>query len=377
MKEQAERLDRRGFVRKLAQGALGGGILTACSNERKAPAIHTKPALRWRCASSFPRSLDTLFGGAEVLASRLEALTDGRFTLRPYPAGELVPALQVMDAVQQGTVHVAHTGSYYFTGKNPAFAFDTGIPFGFTPRQQYAWLYEAKGIELIHALFRDFDIITFPGGSTGTQMGGWFKEEIHAVSDLNGLKIRIPGLGGEVMSRLGATVQVIPGGEIYPALERGAIDAAEWVGPHDDEKLGFHKIAPYYYYPGWWEPGPTLSFYVNRREWEKLPSSYQEAFRSAARDAALDVQARYDAQNPPAFRRLLDAGVRVKPFPREILDAAYAAAFELYESFASSDSSYQKVYESWTAFRRASFDWFGRAELAYQDFAFRKEMTSG
>lgn len=334
--------------------------------------MQARPTVNWRLSSSFPRSLDTLYGSCEVLSERVKVLSDGRFNIRAYPAGEIVPGLQVMDAVQQGTVQVGQTASYYFTGKNPALAFDACVPFGLSSRQQTGWLYEGGGLELMRQLFADFNILTFPAGNTGVQMGGWFQREIASVQELRGLKMRIPGLGGEVMSRLGVTVQVLAGGDIFPALERGAIDATEWVGPYDDEKLGFYKIARFYYYPGWWEPGPNLSFYVNRAAWDKLPRMYQEIFETAAKEAAVTMQARYDAKNPPALARLLAAGVEMRAFPDDIMRAARGAAQDILEEEAARDATYRRVYEQWRKVRRESFDWFGAAELAYARFAFAK-----
>jgi TRAP-type mannitol/chloroaromatic compound transport system substrate-binding protein len=361
---------RRDFLRQAGLGAAVGaaGCTPSTAPGNKAPTRGKK--IRWRLASSFPRALDTIFGCAEVFAERLKAMTDGQFELRVHPAGELVPGLQVMDAVQQGTAQVGHTCSYYYTGKNPALAFDTCVPFGLTARQQTAWLMEAGGLQLIHGLFADFGILTFPGGNTGTQMGGWFKNDINSAADLKGLKMRIPGMGGKVMNRLGANVQVIAGGEIYPALERGAIDATEWVGPYDDEKLGFYKVAKNYYYPGWWEPGPSLSFYVNRKAWDSLPSSYQAAFEQAAFASGLTMQNRYDALNPPALKRLLAKGVKLRPFPQDLMDAAKRESQAMLEEEASKDKAYAKVYAHWQSYRTEAFEWFGKAELAYAKAAF-------
>ena len=350
-----------------------GTALAACARRSDAPAVQTHPTVDWRLTSSFPRALDTLFGSCEVVAERVQALSEGRFRIHVYPAGELVPGLQVLDAVQQGTVQIGQTASYYFTGKNPALAFDACVPFGLTSRQQTAWLYEGGGLQLLRELFADFNIINFSAGNTGVQMGGWFKRELHALADLHGLKMRIPGLGGQVMSRLGATVQVLAGGDIYPALERGAIDATEWVGPYDDEKLGFYKIAKYYYYPGWWEPGPNLSFYVNRDAWAKLPQVYQEIFVSAAKVAAVTMQARYDVENPPALGRLLQAGVQLRPFPDDLMKAAAQASRELLEEEAAKDAGYRRLYDSWKKMCAESFGWFGTAELAYSAFVFKPQ----
>ncbi len=373
-------MKRRDFLKTSAAtlaGAAGAtALLAGCDSEQKAtaqdaPAVHTRKKVRWRLASSFPRGLDTIFGGAEVLAERVKALSGGDFEIRVYPAGELVPGLQVLDSVQQGTVQVGQTASYYYTGKNPALAFDTCVPFGMTSRQQTGWLLEGGGLELMRGLFADFNIINFPAGNTGGQMGGWFKREINSVSDLKGLKIRIPGLGGSVMDRLGATVQVLAGGDIFPALERGAIDATEWVGPYDDEKLGFYKVAKLYYYPGWWEPGPSLSYYVNTEQWAQLPAVFKEIFTAAASESATSMQARYDARNPAALDRLLGHGVQLKPFGSDVLDACAQASREVLEEHAAADPAYRAVYETWLKARNESFTWWRTAEMAYAEAAFK------
>ncbi|MDA8017935.1 MAG: TRAP transporter substrate-binding protein [Thermoanaerobaculia bacterium] len=360
--------------RKLLRTGLAAGAaasVAACGGEESgSPAVHTARNVTWRLASSFPRNLDTIFGAADVLGQRLEAMTEGRFRLRVHPAGEIVQGLEVMDAVQKGSIQVGHTASYYFVGKNPALAFDCCVPFGLTSRQQTAWLTQGGGLELIQELFTDFGIISFPAGNTGTQMGGWFKREIGGPSDLQGLKMRIPGLGGEVMDRLGASVQVLAGADIYPALERGAIDATEWVGPYDDLKLGFHKVASYYYYPGWWEPGPSLSYQVNLDAWNQLSKSDQEIFRVAAAESATYMQARYDHLNPPALRQLNDEGVEFRRFSNDLLQAAAAASRDMLEEQAAADATYRKVYEAWTSARRDLYRWFGTAEQAYASFAF-------
>lgn len=337
-----------------------------------APAIQTSPRVSWRLASSFPNSLDTIFGAADVLSRRVGELTEGRFRIRTHAAGEIVPAFEVLSAVQNGTIHMGHGASYYFKGRNPALVFDCTVPFGLTARQLNAWFYHGDGLELTREMFSDFNVINFPGGNTGAQMGGWFRREIRSASDLRGLKMRIPGLGGEVMSQLGVTVQVIPGGEIYPALERGAIDAAEWVGPYDDEKLGFHDIVANYYYPGWWEPGPGLSFYVNRTEWDRLPTTYQQAFETAAAEANQTMLATYDARNAPALQRILDAGTRLQPFPDDVMTAAEDITEQLLDA-AASDAFYRKIYTSYRNWRDNAYRWFGTAELAYAEYVYASE----
>ncbi len=368
-------MKRRQFMTSLAGfGAGAAAGLAACNQPQSTgdgPAVVTGQNVRWRLASSFPRSLDTLFGGAETLSERVSAMTGGAFDIRVYPAGELVPGLQVMDAVQQGTVQVGQTASYYYTGKNPALAFDTCVPFGLTARQQSAWLAEGGGLDLVNGLFSDFGIRSFPSGNTGVQMGGWFNREVNSLSELQGLKMRIPGAGGDVMNMLGVSVQVIAGGEIYPALERGAIDATEWVGPYDDEKLGFHKVVKNYYYPGWWEPGPSLSVYVNDKAWSELPVAYQEIFRVACADAGAVMQQRYDARNPAALQSILASGVVMRPFADDIMKGAQEAAQQYLEDNAAQDPGYRKIFEAFSKARNEQRSWFGLAERAYHSFVSR------
>jgi len=359
---------RREFITKALPVAAGGALLAGCGKSNQGPAIMTQPRVSWRMASSFPRSLDILFGAAEYFARRVEELTEGRFTIRVYPAGEIVPANQVMDAVQQGTVQCGQTASYYYTGKHDALAFDTCVPFGLTARQQFAWMYHGGGLELMREILADFNIISFPAGSTGAQMGGWFRREIKSTADLKGLKMRIPGLGGEVMSRMDVTVQLLSGADVYMALERGAIDAVEWVGPYDDEKLGFQKIIKNYYYPGWWEPGAMLSHYMNLPAWSKLPASYQHAVESACADTTLWMTALYDVRNPEALTRLLKEGVQLHRFPNDLMTEAEKISREIMEEKAAANPAYHKVYTQWKTFRDQSHRWFATSELSYQEF---------
>ncbi|MGD8862162.1 MAG: TRAP transporter substrate-binding protein [Myxococcales bacterium] len=365
-------MKRRDFIKGAgAAGAVGAAALAGCSGGKKSggPAS-SKRRVIWRLASSYPRSLDTIFGASETLAQAVEAMSGGRFKIRPYPAGEIVPGLQVLDAVQQDTVQVGHSASYYYTGKNPALAFETGVPFGLTARQQIAWLQQGGGDALLDPVFAEFGVKRFLGGCTGAQMGGWFNKEINSPEDIRGLKIRIPGLGGDVLSRMGATVQVLAGGDIYPALERGAIDATEWVGPYDDEKLGFHKVAKYYYYPGFWEPGPTLCFLVNRKQWQRLPDDLKAIFEAGVQVASATMLARYDALNPQALSRLKQGGTKLRAFPESVMAAAKKQAEGLYDELAAKDPTYKKILEAWRKYRAESNAWFGLAEHAYADFAF-------
>ena len=352
--------------RDLLKGA-GLGLLTGALAPARAADL---PSVHWRLASSFPKSLDTIYGAAEALAERVHKLTEGKFQIRAFAGGEIVPGLQVLDAVSQATVECGHTAGYYYVGKNMAFAFDTCLPFGLNARQQNSWMYAGGGLKLVNEFLKDYNVLTFPGGNTGAQMGGWFSKEIKSLADIKGLKMRIPGIGGQIMARLGVVPQTLAGGDIYPALERGAIDATEWVGPYDDEKLGFHKVAKHYYYPGWWEGGPQLSFFVNARKWQELPDVYKAAFEAAAAEANVKMLAEYDAKNPPALARLVKQGVKLRAFPQDIMVAARKAGFEIYEEEARRNPAFKRIYTEWKKFADASNQWFKVAEAAYANFLF-------
>jgi TRAP-type mannitol/chloroaromatic compound transport system substrate-binding protein len=369
---------RRDFVKKTALSAAGAGTLAACGSDA-APGVATAeaavqgPEVRWRLVTSFPPSLDILHGAAERIAERIGVLTGGRFDIRVYSAGEIVPGLEVMDAVQQGTAQAGLTGGYYYIGKSPALAFDSSLPFGLNHRQQIAWLLHGGGIELMREVYSDFGIIPFVAGNTGCQMGGWFREPVNSVSDLQGLRFRIPGIGGEIMTRLGASVQVLSGPDIYPALERGAIDATEWVGPYDDEKLGFYQIAPNYYFPGWWEPGLSSVLQVSQAAYDQLPEAYQELLATACTWSVTDMMARYDTENPKALRRLVeDHGVTLRSFSDEILSAAWRESNAYLEEQAAADATFRRVYESWNAYRMEAFPYFAGNEQRYAQFAFNQ-----
>jgi TRAP-type mannitol/chloroaromatic compound transport system substrate-binding protein len=359
-------MERRSFLKTAGVGAAG---VTTISTS----ALAAAPALKWRLASSFPKSLDTIYGAAPQLAKRVSELTEGKFDIRPFASGEIVPGLQVVDAVQNATVECGHTAGYYYVGKDATFAFDATLPFGLTARQQNAWLYYGGGLELLRDFFKDYNIVNFPSGNTGTQMGGWWRKEVKNLADLKGVKMRIPGFGGKIMAKLGAVPQTIAGGDIYPSLEKGTIDAAEWIGPYDDEKLGFNKVAKFYYYPGFWEPSLTLSFYVNKQAWDKLPKVYQAAFEVAAAEANVYMMAEYDAKNPGALNRLIQAGTQLRVFPRDILDAAYGAAEELYAEESKTNPKFKKIFEPWNRFRNDQRNWFGVAENIMSSYVPRKK----
>jgi TRAP-type mannitol/chloroaromatic compound transport system substrate-binding protein len=355
-------MQRRSFLKKASVGLAAGAVA--------APAIGqgTQPEVKWRLAASWPKSLDTLYGGCELISKRVASATNGKFQIQSFAAGEIVPGLQVLDAVQNGTVQCAHTAPYYFFGKDPTFAFSCAIPFGLNCRQQNAWMYHGGGLELMREFMKDYNAHPIPAGNTGAQMGGFFRKELKTVADMKGLKMRIGGSAGVVMQKLGLVPQQIAGGDIYPALEKGTIDAAEWVGPYDDEKLGLYKVAKYYYYPGWWEGGPELDLLVNLKAWSELPKDYQSVLEAACAEANIDMMAKYDAANPAALRRLVAAGVQLRPFPREIMQACYKAATEVYDEFAASNPKFKKVYEPWKKFRDDEILWFRVTEQNFDIF---------
>ena len=353
-------MDRRSLIKNAGiGGVLAAGI---------APAVHAQAAVRWRLASSFPKSLDTIYGAADTIAKTVSEVTGGKFQIQVFAGGELVPPFGVVDAVQNATVECAHTAGYYFFGKDPTFAFCCAVPFGLNARQQNAWMLQGGGLDLMRDFLKDYNIINFPAGNTGAQMGGFFRKEINTVDDLKGLKLRVGGFAGTVLARLGAVPQQIAGGDIYPSLEKGTIDAAEWVGPYDDEKLGLAKVAKFYYYPGWWEGGPEMDLFVNRDAYAALPKEYQTILASACAMANADMLARYDVGNPKALRRLVAAGVQLRPFSRDIMNAAWKAANEVYAETAEKNPRFKKVYEPWKAFRDEQVLWFRVAEQNFDGF---------
>ncbi|HEX5513889.1 MAG TPA: twin-arginine translocation signal domain-containing protein [Gammaproteobacteria bacterium] len=358
-------MKRRNFLKTATLGAAGAAAAVA------APAIHAQgPNIRWRMATSWPTSLDTLYGGAQDFCRRIKELTGGKFNIRAYAAGEIVGGLGVMDAVQTGTVEMGHTASYYYIGKERTLAIDTALPFGMTTRMQNSWLYSGGGLELLNnEVFSAFNIVSFPGGNTTTQMGGWFRREVPDLASLKGLKMRIPGFGGEIMAALGVNVQTLAAAEIYPALERGVIDATEFVGPYDDEKLGFWQVAKNYYAPAWWEQSAMFSIYVNKAEYDKLPAQYKEALRIAAADSNVRITAQYDYLNPIAMKKLLDRGVKLRTFSDDIMAAGKKIAFEMYEDLASKNKTWEKVYRPWKRYLDSQIAWQSVNENVYNRFA--------
>ena len=349
-------LSRRTFLTKSA--AIGAAAATSGAALATPAIAQELPTLRWRLTSGFPNNLDTIYGGAVFMANAVSKMTDGKFQIQVFQAGEIVPGPQAIDAVQANTVEMAHTCGYYFTGKNPAFAIGTAIPFGMNTRLQNAWLYHGGGNELYNAFLADYGIVGIVGGNTAAQMGGWYRKEIKSLEDLKGLKMRIAGVAGEVMSRLGVVPQQLPGGDIYPSL---------------DEKLGFYQIAPYYYYPAFWEGGASVHFFINKQQYESLPEAYKVALNTAAEAATQNMIALYDVKNTAAIRSLVSKGVKLQPLPRDVLDAAYKVAFELYAEYNEKNPAWAKIYPSWKKFRDEGFEWFRVAEYTYDSYVYAQQ----
>jgi TRAP-type mannitol/chloroaromatic compound transport system substrate-binding protein len=357
-------MKRRNFL----TAAVGGGAAAALA----APALaQGSPEVQWRLTSAFPQSLPTLFAPAEGFAKHIADITDGNFQIEVFPTGQIVPTDQAAEAVGTGTVEMTHTAAYYYWGKDPTFALATAIPFGPNARIMTAWLYQGGGNDLLNAFFAKQNLYGLPGGNTGVQMGGWWRKEIKSLADLQGVKFRIAGLGGLILEKLGAVPQQIPAGDIYPALERGTIDAAEFVGPYDDEKLGLYRVAPYYYYPAFWEGGPNLHFLINLEKWNGLPESYKAAITTAAAYANQDMLARYDALNPPALKTLVAGGAKLTAFPQDVMEAGLDAARKVYDEMSAQNADFKTIYESQKAFQNDGYLWFQVAEFAYDNFMIR------
>ncbi|GGF72488.1 ABC transporter substrate-binding protein [Azorhizobium oxalatiphilum] len=356
---------RRRFLGASATAALASTTVAM-------PAIaQSSPEVKWRLTSSFPRSLDTIFGTALQLSQMVSDATDGKFQIQCFPAGELVPGLQALDAVSSNTIECAQTCTYFYIGKDPTLAFGTGVPFGFNSRQQHSWWHFGGGDQIINDVLKGFNVYGIVAGNSGTQMGGFFRKEINTVEDLKGLKFRIGGIGGQVLAKLGVVPQQLAPGDVYPALERGTLDAAEFVGPYDDEKLGLAKVAKYYYYPGWWEGGPMIHLIINQQQWDKLPKHYQAILRNACEAANNWMLGKYDSVNPPAVRRLVAQGAELRAFPQPVMEAGYKAAFELYGELAAQNPNFKKALDSMNAIRGEQLLWWQIAEYSFDSFNIR------
>ena len=360
-------MDRRKFIHSAGVAAVAAPALAA-------PAIaQSMPEIKWRMTSSFPKALDTIFGAAETFAKYVAEATDNKFQIQVFPAGEIAPGLEAANEVGKGSIEMCHTASYYYWGKDPTYAFATAVPFGLNARQQNAWMYYGGGIDLMNEFYATQNLIAFPCGNTGAQMGGWFSKEIKSVADLQGVKMRIGGFGGKVISKIGVVPQQIPGGEIYPALEKGTIDAAEWVGPYDDEKLGFYKVAKFYYYPGWWEGGAMLHSMVNTAKWAELPPAYQAIVKSASQAANCDMMASYDAKNPSAIKRLVAGGAVLRPYPQDVMEACFNAAKETYAEISVSNAAFKKAHDAMMDFRADAYLWQQVSEATFDNFMMNQQ----
>ncbi|MGB6862645.1 MAG: TRAP transporter substrate-binding protein [Pseudolabrys sp.] len=360
-------MKRRQFLTALGAGA-------AVATIAKPAIAQSSPSLKWRLAASWPKSLDTIYGACDAFSKYVSEATDGKFEIQNFAAGEIVPGLQVLDAVQNGTVELGHSAQYYYIGKDPTWALFCATPFGLNCRQQSAWFYAGEGQKLIDDFGKKFNVRCLPMGNTGTQMGGWFKKELKEPADLKGVKMRIGGWAGKTLGKLGVVAQQIAGGDIYPALEKGTIDATEWVGPYDDEKLGFYKVAKFYYYPGWWEGGTVLHLLINQAKFNELPKNYQAIVTAAAGFANVETTARYDAYNPQALKRLVAAGTQLRPFSQSIMEACLKASNEVNAETSAVNADYKKVWDSIVAFRHDEYLWWQVAEYGYDSFMIRSRM---
>lgn len=358
-------MQRRDFL-KTAGISLAGGALAAPAIAQEAPEV------KWRLSSSFPTNLDILFGGAKTFADAVSEATGGKFTIEVHPPGELASALDAFEQVEKGEIDCAHTALHYHWGKEAALVFATGVPFGMNAREQNAFFRHGGGNDLVNEVLASHKIFALPAGNTGCQMGGWFKTELRSVADLHGLRFRISGLAGKVLQKLGAVPTAVGRNDFVEAFESNRLDAAAWVSPVDDEKLGLTKVAPNYYYPGFWQGAMALHLMINLDKWNALPKTYQAAVRMAAEVANADVLSRYDATNPPAVRRLVEGGARLKAFPTDVMEASWQAANDVFREIATQDANFQRMHDAYMAFRNDQYLWWQVAEYPYDNFLIRQ-----
>lgn len=335
----------------------GSAALPAAATLLSPAVARAEAKVRWRMPSSFPSSLQTIHGGAVRMAERVEQLTDGAFVIQTYAAGELVPPLGVLEAVQTGTTEAGFTPGFFYVGKKPALSLDAGVPFGMTPRQHFAWFHHGGGRELLAEVYDAFNIVSVPAGNTGAQMGGWFHKPVEQISDLEGLRIRAAGYVGFIFSQLGAVPQQIAVGDLYSAMERGTLDAVEFTSPVDDETLGLNKVAKYYYSPGILELGASLNTMINKDAYADLPESYKVALQTACAWSYSDMLARYDSLNVAALRRLIAGGTELRAWSPEIKDAMRAAADKLFAEQSAADPDFKRIYEHWKSFLDDQLRW--------------------
>ncbi len=358
-------MKRRNFLKKAATAATVAGGAAVVG----APYVHAKDTYNYRMVTTWPPHFPVLGESADNIAKWAEEMSGGRLKIQVYGAGELVPAMESFDAVSQGVVEMGHGAAYYWAGKAPATQFFAAVPFGMNPQQMNAWLYRGGGMELWEEVYAPFNLIPMPGGNTGVQMGGWFNKEINSIADIKGLKMRIPGLGGKVIAKAGGAVTLTPGGEIYTNLERGVIDATEWVGPYHDYKLGLHKVAKFYYYPGWHEPGTVIEMFMNKAAYEKLPADLQAIVKSAAIRANMWSLCELEAQNNFYLQKLIDEhDVQLKRFPDDVLATFKKYTDEVLGDVTAGDPMSKKVYEAYDKFRKEITAWAKTSEKAYHDY---------
>ncbi len=378
----SETIKRRDFLKKGAVVATAGsvGYLVGCNSDPVTEAgdsneesitekdvnIQTQQTFEWRMVTTWPPTLPIFADGLQNIADQLEEGSAGRLRVEVFGAGELVPALETFDAVSQGTAEMGHGASYYWGGKVPASLFFTSVPFGMNAQQMYAWLYGGGGNELWVEAYQDVDLVPMPAGNTGVQMGGWFNKEISSIADMEGLKMRMPGLGGQALAEVGATAELLPGGELYTSLERGVIDATEWIGPYHDDIMGFQRVAQYYYYPGWHEPGSVLELIVNRQAFESLPSDLQLLVRRVADSQNSWMLSQFDALNNGSLQKMItEDGIELRPFPEDVLSALREASLAVVEDVAANDPMSGRVWESFKAFQAGVADWGAVSEKAF------------
>ena len=368
-------MKRKEFIKKsLLAGLAGSALLSSCKEDVQVETggdvgkINYNKITRWKMVTTWPPNFPVLGEAANLLAEMVEKMSGGRFIIKVFGGGELVPALEAFDTVASGTVEMGCGAAYYWAGKSPATQFFAAVPFGMNAQMMNSWLLVGGGYELWKKTYEKFNLIPFMGGNSGVQMGGWFNREIKSIEDFKGLKMRIPGLGGKVIEKVGGAAVLVAGGELYTSLERGVIDATEWVGPYHDYKMGFHKIAKYYYSPGWHEPGTELEFFANNKAFENLSSDLKEILKTASLRIQNWMLAEFDYQNAVYFQKILDEGqIEVKRFPKEVMETLRLKTKEALEEVIAGDEMSKKVYEHYSDFREKASAYNALSEQAYWD----------